>query len=103
MEGLEAQATAAREAAERAAVAAQWKVDAEAALAAGEWGAARMAVGRWLAAAPEDGEARAFLGRVKAAAAALEAEEQARMQAEESARREVEERARMQAGRKRPA
>ena len=39
LEGLETQAKAAREASERAAVAAQWKVDAEAALAAGELGA----------------------------------------------------------------
>jgi len=50
---------AAQQDAERAALAAQWKAEIETAMAAGEWSAARMAVGRWLAVAPDDHEARA--------------------------------------------
>ena len=41
-----------------AAVIAQWRAEAEAAMAAGEWGAAHMALGRWLAIAPGDNDAR---------------------------------------------
>ncbi len=102
---LEARAQAEREAAERAAVAGQWRAEAEVALAAGELSAARMAAGRWLAAAPEDGEAKAFLERVREAAATEEAAERARVEAEQRAqqesedlaRREAEERARREA------
>jgi eukaryotic-like serine/threonine-protein kinase len=54
-----AQAEAQRAAEEQAAVAAQWRQETEAAIAAGEWRAARMAVGRWLAVAPDDTQARA--------------------------------------------
>jgi len=54
---LEAQAESAREAAERAAVAAQWRDEAEAAMTEGEWSAAKMAVGRWLTVTPEDEDA----------------------------------------------
>ncbi len=67
---LEARAQAEREAAERTAVAGQWRAEAESALAAGELSAARMAAGRWMAAAPEDGEAKAFVERVREAVGA---------------------------------
>ncbi len=51
---LAGQSQAAREADERAALAAQWRAEAEAAMAEGQWNAARMAVARWLALAPGD-------------------------------------------------
>ena len=56
---LEANAQAAREQAERQAVADQWKAEVTAAIAAGEWSAAKMAVGRWLSITPDDAEAQA--------------------------------------------
>ena len=45
--------------AEQAALAAQWKAETETAMAGGEWSAARMAVGRWLAVVPDDARGRA--------------------------------------------
>src|SRR6266545_2894410 len=66
---LEAQAQAAREAAQRATLAAQWRAEAEQALAAKEWDAVRMAIGRWRAVAPEDEairDAQAELDRLMA-------------------------------------
>jgi tRNA A-37 threonylcarbamoyl transferase component Bud32 len=51
---LEEKAQAVRESAELEALAAQWRAETEEAIAAKEWGAAKMAVGRWLAAAPDD-------------------------------------------------
>ena len=51
---LAAATQAAQQDAERAALAAQWKAETETAMAAGEWSAARMAVGRWLAVVPDD-------------------------------------------------
>jgi serine/threonine-protein kinase len=56
--GLEAQSQAAREAAEQAAVVAQWREETQVAMAAGEWNAAKMAVARWLALAPNDLEGK---------------------------------------------
>jgi serine/threonine-protein kinase len=64
---LEAQVEAEREAAERIAVAAQWRAEAEAAMAEEEWRAAKMAVGRWLAVTPEDVEALQAQERIAAA------------------------------------
>jgi serine/threonine protein kinase len=55
---LEARAQAAQDAAEQAAVAAQWREETEAAMAEGEWRAAKMAVARWLAVTPKDAEAK---------------------------------------------
>jgi Tol biopolymer transport system component len=51
---LESQLQAGRKAAEQAAVVAQWRAETAKALAAGELSAARMALGRWLALAPND-------------------------------------------------
>jgi hypothetical protein len=62
---LEAQAEVEREVAERKAVAAQWRTEAETAMAEGEWSAAKMAVGRWLAVTPEDAEAQAMQGEIE--------------------------------------
>jgi oligopeptide transport system substrate-binding protein len=56
---LETNAQATREQAERQAVADQWKAEATAAMAAGEWSAAKMAVGRWLSITPDDAQALA--------------------------------------------
>jgi branched-chain amino acid transport system substrate-binding protein len=55
---LEAKAQAAKEAAELEAVAAQWREETEAAMAAGEWSVAKMAAARWLAVAPNDPDAQ---------------------------------------------
>jgi branched-chain amino acid transport system substrate-binding protein len=66
---LEDQAQAAREAAQRAALAAQWRAEAEKALAEKSVMAARMALGRWRAIAPGDttiGEVQARLERLSA-------------------------------------
>jgi len=64
LSALEVQAESAREAAERAAVAAQWRAEAEAAIAEGEWSRAKMAVGRCLAVTPEDSKARALQAQI---------------------------------------
>jgi arabinogalactan oligomer/maltooligosaccharide transport system substrate-binding protein len=56
---LEASAQKVREDEAQAAVVAQWRAEAEAALAAGELSAARMAIGHWLALAPDDPAAQA--------------------------------------------
>jgi formylglycine-generating enzyme required for sulfatase activity len=64
---LEAQVEAEREAAERIAVAAQWRAEAEAAMEEEEWRAAKMAVGRWLAVTPEDAEASQTQQRIEEA------------------------------------
>jgi serine/threonine-protein kinase len=61
---LEARAREAREARDQAALVAQWRAEAEAALAAGELSAARMAIGRWLALAPDDPAALAAKARL---------------------------------------
>jgi eukaryotic-like serine/threonine-protein kinase len=58
LEALGVQAEAERAAAEQAAVVDQWRRETEATMAAGEWSAARMMVGRWLAVAPGDNAAR---------------------------------------------
>lgn len=57
---LEGQAESVREAAKRAAIAAQWHAEVEAAMEEGEWSAAKMAVGRWLAVTPGDKDALAI-------------------------------------------
>jgi eukaryotic-like serine/threonine-protein kinase len=62
---LEAQAQVAREAAQRAALAAQWRAEAERALGAKEWDAARMAIGRWRAVMPEDAAIRKIQTRLQ--------------------------------------
>jgi alpha-glucoside transport system substrate-binding protein len=56
---LEANAQVAREQAERQVVADQWKAEVTEAMAAGEWSAAKMAVGRWLSITPDDAQALA--------------------------------------------
>jgi len=91
---LEAQAQVNREQAERAALAVQWKAEAQTALASGEWRVARMAVGRWLAITPEDPAAlatRSEIDRREAEArAAQEAAERAQHEAEDQTRQEAE-------------
>ncbi len=70
---LNAQAEAEREAAKRAAIAAQWCAEAEAAFRAQEWSAAKIAVRRWLAVAPEDKAAQALQAKIAATASASQA------------------------------
>lgn len=67
---LDAQDKAWREAARRAAVAAQWRAEAETAFKAQEWSTAKIAVKRWLAVAPEDEAARALQARITSASSA---------------------------------
>ncbi|MEM7345775.1 MAG: protein kinase, partial [Chloroflexota bacterium] len=55
---LETTAQAAEEAATQAALVDQWRTETETAMAAGEWRTAKMAVGRWLALAPDDTAAK---------------------------------------------
>jgi len=93
---LEVDTQAQREKAERAAVAAQWKAEAEAVFAAGEWSAARMAVGRWLAITPDDQAALALRQEIDQ----CESEARAKAEAEQRAQREAEERQRREAERK---
>jgi serine/threonine-protein kinase len=62
-----------RQTAEQAAVAAQWRAETETAMASGEWSAARMAVGRWLAVAPQDAKAQAARQEIERQLAAAEA------------------------------
>jgi serine/threonine-protein kinase len=52
---------------EQANLAAQWQAETQKAIAAGEWSAAKMAVGRWLKAAPDDPAAKTALIQVKKA------------------------------------
>jgi eukaryotic-like serine/threonine-protein kinase len=70
---LDANAQAAREQTERQAVADQWKAEVTAAMAAGEWSAAKMAVGRWLSITPNDPVALAMRDEI---ARRMEQEEQ---------------------------
>ena len=67
---LDAQAEARHEAAKRAAVAAQWRAEAETAFKAQEWSTAKIAVKRWLAVAPEDKAARALQAKITSASSA---------------------------------
>jgi serine/threonine-protein kinase len=59
------QAQADRDAAASAAVVTQWRAETEKALAAGELSAARMALGRWLALAPNDPDAQAVRAQLE--------------------------------------
>jgi eukaryotic-like serine/threonine-protein kinase len=61
---LETRAQIDRQAKEKSAVTARWRAEAEAALAAGELSAARMAIGRWLTLAPDDPVALAARARL---------------------------------------
>ncbi len=92
---LDAEAQANREKSERAATAAQWRTETEAALAAGQWSAARMAVGRWLAITPDDPAAQAARAQIERRQVAAQADSAA----QERARREAEERTRQAAQR----
>ncbi len=105
---LEANAQASREQVERQAIANQWKVEVAAAMAASEWSAARMAVGRWLAATPDDPQALAARKEIEQQMQP-EAERQQKEEAEraaqvalaaETARRAEDERTRQEAERK---
>ena len=98
---LEANAQVTREQAERQAVATQWKAEAEAAMAAHEWSAAKMAVGRWLSITPDDQQAQAARAeierQIQREAERRQMQEDARRlrrETEEKARREAEERER---------
>ena len=62
---LEAQAQAAREAEQRAALAAQWRAEAERALAENNVAAAKMALGRWRAVSPDDPGLREAQGELE--------------------------------------
>lgn len=68
---LNAHEQAAREAAERAAVAAQWRAEAKRAMAAGEWSTARMAARRWQALTPDDRATTTFLAQLEEVVAPL--------------------------------
>jgi tRNA A-37 threonylcarbamoyl transferase component Bud32 len=92
---LEAAARASREQMERAVTAAQWRKETQAALAAGQLGAARMAVGRWLAITPDDPAAQAARAEIER----RQAKAQLDQEAQERARREAGERARQEAQR----
>jgi hypothetical protein len=92
---LEADAQANREKIERVATAAQWRTETEAALAAGQWSAARMAVGRWLAVTPDDPAAQSARAEIERRQVAAQADQAA----QERARREAEERRRQVAQR----
>lgn len=70
---LDTQAQAARETAEQAAVTAQWRSETEAAMAAGEWRAAKMAAARWLALAPGDAAAQTAQRSIEAQLATVSA------------------------------
>lgn len=96
---LEANAQAAREQAERQAIADQWKAEAEAALADHDWSAAKMAVGRWLAITPEDAQAIVARSEIEKQIeqAEQEAREASRMQEAEAACKAEEERQRLAA------
>jgi serine/threonine protein kinase/sugar lactone lactonase YvrE len=61
---LAQQARATNDGAQKATVVAQWRAEAERALANREWDVARMALGRWLAVAPDDPEAKAFQAKL---------------------------------------
>ena len=65
LDDLNAAARLAQAEGERNALAAQWQAETEAAMRAGEWGTARMAVGRWLAAAPGDARALAAQAEIE--------------------------------------
>src|SRR5512135_1401201 len=97
---LEANAKVAREQAERQAIANQWKAEVETALAAREWSAAKMAVGRWLSITPDDPQALAARTeierqmQVEAGAAQRAEEERARQAAAQQAREAAESKAR---------
>ncbi len=101
---LDAEAQANREKSERAATAAQWRTETEAALAAGQWSAARMAVGRWLAITPDDPAAQAARAQIErrqvVAQADSAAQERARREAEERARQAAQRQAQAEAARK---
>jgi hypothetical protein len=64
---LEEAAKAARQVAEQRALAAQWQQETLTAMEAGQWSAARMMAGRWLAILPEDPEALAARERIERA------------------------------------
>jgi tRNA A-37 threonylcarbamoyl transferase component Bud32 len=93
---LETEAQAKQQTDGRAAAAAQWRTETEAALASGEWSVARMAVGRWLAISPDDPAAQAARAEIERRQAATQADRAAK----ERAQREAGERARQEAQRK---
>lgn len=62
---LDAESALNQERSQRMAVAAQWRRDVEEAVSAGEWGAAKMAVGRWLAITPDDPAALAARAQIE--------------------------------------
>jgi peptide/nickel transport system substrate-binding protein len=105
---LEVNAQVAREQAERQAVADQWKAEVAAAMAASEWSAAKMAVGRWLSITPDDPQAQAARQEIErqieqAASRQKQAEAERAVQAAialEAARKAEEARARQEADRK---
>src|SRR5512143_1326249 len=97
---LEANAKVAREQAERQAIANQWKAEVETALAAREWSAAKMAVGRWLSITPDDPQALAARAEIErqmqgeAGAAQRTEEERVRQAAAQQAKEAAERKAR---------
>jgi serine/threonine-protein kinase len=95
---LEADAQANREQSERAATAAQWRTETEAALAAGQWSAARMAVGRWLAITPDDPAAQAARAQIERRQVAAQADSAAQERARQAAQRQAQEEAARKAG-----
>lgn len=67
LQDLETQSKANVQASEIQALAAQWRQETEAAIAAGEWRVAKMTVGRWLSVTPNDLEAQAAQQKVEEA------------------------------------
>ena len=65
LKDLEEEARAAEESQQRGAVIGQWRSETEQAVQAGEWSAAKMAAGRWLALAPGDAEAGEMLAHIE--------------------------------------
>jgi hypothetical protein len=115
---VEMTAQVTREQAERQTVADQWKTEVTNAMAAGEWSAAKMAVGRWLAITPYDAQAMAARREIErqieqeaeqkeeakravqialAAEAALKAKEEQERQAELAAQAATAEKAKQEA------
>jgi serine/threonine-protein kinase len=65
LESVDTDETAAKEDRQRAGLAAQWRRETEQEIRAGNWSAAKMAVGRWLAIAPQDAIAPKAQARIE--------------------------------------
>lgn len=84
---VEANAQAAREQAKQAAVAVQWQVETEQAIANKEWRVAKMAVGRWLNVTPDNPAAQEAWRQIELQEAREEDARRKKQEAEEAARK----------------